>query len=51
MSDLMEWLMIVFVTYILIAVWVISKMLDRILEMLSDMVEEMERMEKRNNGY
>ena len=50
MSDLMEWLMIFFVTYILIAVWVISKMHDRILEMLSDMVEEMERMEKRNNG-
>lgn len=47
MSDLMEWLIIFFVAYTLIAVWIISWMLDRILETLSDVLKEIER---RNNG-
>jgi hypothetical protein len=46
MSDLMQWLLILVVGYNLIAVWIISGILDKILTALREMNDEMERMRR-----
>lgn len=42
-GKMMEWFLIFFMFYVFLSVWVISSMLEKILKLLSEIVEEMEK--------
>lgn len=42
----MEWLLILVVAHNFFSIWITSRVLDRILGILTDMINEMERMRK-----
>jgi len=50
MNDLMEWFQIFFVFYVFISVWVISSMLDKILKLLSDIIDDVEQNKREANA-
>jgi hypothetical protein len=39
----MEWFLIFFMLYVFLSVWVFTNMLEKILKLLSEIVEEMEK--------
>ena len=39
----MEWFQILFMLYVFLSVWVFTNMLEKILKLLSEIVEEMEK--------
>ena len=40
---MMEWFLIFFMLYVFLSVWVFTNMLEKILKLLSEIVEEMEK--------
>ena len=42
-GKMMEWFLIFFMLYVFLSVWVFTNMLEKILKLLSEIVEEMEK--------
>jgi cell division protein FtsB len=43
MSDIMEWFLIFFMLYVFLSVWVFTNMLEKILNLLYEIVQEIEK--------